>query len=261
MPRKSAAEQWHHRLENSSVPLVKLSADRKPIEFASCCLGDFRGHRVMLSAAHQVLSERARTSEPGDWAILSRHEPGRNFYWFPTEVNYLLRVDCSNLQVDYVDFSYCVLTREVTAFSQRFDDWTGEITWETPKTMHRLNFDAKPRRSVYYGFAGHTKHTEIDHPTSPILSYEIVVVDDLKYVETRGDLHVFMLGAKHPGHERFRGCSGAPIISKTGQVVALVCHGEVEGDLIYGVALSAYKTAVAWQVKGASGDGCGEGQT
>jgi hypothetical protein len=155
-------------------------------------------------------------------------------------VKYLLRVDCSNLQAEYVDFSYCVLTDEVTAFSQRFDDWTGEIRWEAPKTIHRLNFDAEPRRSVNYGFAGHTKHTELDHPVSPILSYEVVVVDDLRYVETRGDFH---------------GCSGAPIISKTGKVVALVCGGEVEGDLIYGVALSTYRTAVALQVKGASGDG------
>src|ERR1019366_2492766 len=143
--------------------------------------------------------ESARTSEPGRWAILSRHEPGRNFCWFPTEESYLLRVGCSNLPADYVDFSYCVLSDEVTAFSQRFDDWTGEISWEAPKTIHRLDFDAKPRRSVGYGFAGHTKHMELDHPVSPILSYEVVVVDDLSYVETKGDMHVFKLGAKHPG--------------------------------------------------------------
>ena len=202
MQAKSAIEQWHDRLENSSVPLVKLSGDQKPIGFASCCLGN-RGHRVMLSTAHQVLSESARASEGGHWAILSRHEPGRDFCWFPAEVSYLLRVGCSNLQAEYVDFSYCVLTDEVTAFSQRFNDSTGEITWEAPKTIHRLNFDAEPRRSVDYGFAGHTKHTELDHPASPILSYEVVVVDDLSYVETKGDMHIFKLGAKHPGHERF----------------------------------------------------------
>jgi hypothetical protein len=36
----------------------------------------------------------------------------------------------------------------------------------------------------------------------------------------------------------------------------LVCGGELEGDLIYGVALSVYKTAVALQLKDASDDGC-----
>lgn len=199
--------------------------------------------------------KRPETSELGDWAILSRHQPGRDFYLFPTEVKYLCRVDLSNLQIDYVDFSYTVLTPEVRAYSQRFDQWTGQVTWEKPKIIHRLNFDAKPRRGVYYGFAGHTKHAEVDCPDSPILSYEIVVVDDLKYVDTKGDMHSFKLGAKHPGHARFEGCSGAPIISKTGQVVALVCGGRVEDDLIYGVGLSAYKTAVNLEVAGACHDG------
>lgn len=248
MPRKSPTEQWLDRLENSSVPMRKLSRDGNLIGFASCCLGDYMGHRLMLSAAHQVLSEKARQSESGDWAILSKHQQGRGLYWLPTEVKYLCRVDLSNLQIDYVDFSYAVLTSEVIAYSQQFDHWTGKVTREETKTIHRLNFDAKPRRGLYYGFAGHTKHTIIDCPGSPVFSYEVVVVDDLKYVDTKGDMHFFKLGSKHPGHARFEGCSGAPIISKTGQVVALVCGGRIEDDVIYGVRLSAYKAAVNVEV-------------
>src|ERR1041384_7428041 len=86
MRRKSSLEQWHDRLDNSSVPMRKLNRDGKPIGFASCCLGDYRGQRIVLSVAHQALSDKARNSEPGDWAILSRHDSAKgDFYWFPTE--------------------------------------------------------------------------------------------------------------------------------------------------------------------------------
>ena len=250
MARKNATEQWHDRLENSSVPMRKVGAGGKLLGFASCCLGDYRCERLLLSVAHQVLSPKAKQSELGDWAIYSGRQPKKDFYWVPTEMKYLCRVELSTLQVDYVDLAYTVLPKKVGAYSQRFNDYTGEVIWQKPKTVHRLNFDLRPRRGVYYGFAGHTAHTVADHPRSSIFSYEIVVVDDLPYIDTHNDMHIFKLGAKHPGHGRFEGCSGAPIISKNGEVVALVCAGEIEGDLIYGIALSAYKAAVDFEVAG-----------
>jgi hypothetical protein len=70
----------------------------------------------------------------------------------------------------------------------------------------------------------------------------------MQYLETKDDMHIFRLGSKHPGHDRFRGCSGAPIISKNGQVVGLVCGGDSNSDTIYGIALSAYKTFVEMQL-------------
>lgn len=247
--RKSSVEKWHDRLENSSVPLRKINAMGEPVGFASGCLGDYKNQRILLSSAHQALSAQARESEAGDWAILSHWDANKgDFYWFPAEMSYLLSLEYETRRIDYVDFSYAILSPEVTSYSQRWNGFNGELLWQRQKTIHRLNFDAKPRQGIYYGFAGRTKHVEIAHLVSPVLEYELVVVDDLRYVETQGDMHVFKLGAQHPGHNRFQGCSGAPIISKSGEVVALVVSGCVERNLIFGVRLAAYKTAINWAV-------------
>ncbi len=42
----------------------------------------------------------------------------------------------------------------------------------------------------------------------------------------------------HPGHEFFKGCSGAPIIGEDGKVVSLVSGGSLETNEIYGNNLS-----------------------
>ncbi len=41
----------------------------------------------------------------------------------------------------------------------------------------------------------------------------------------------------HPGHEYFRGCSGAPVISSKNELIGLVCHGLPNSDKIYAISL------------------------
>jgi len=49
---------------------------------------------------------------------------------------------------------------------------------------------------------------------------------------------------KHPGHDDFRGCSGAPIIDTKGNVVALVCHGDDASDEIFGISIKDYQLSL-----------------
>lgn len=67
---------------------------------------------------------------------------------------------------------------------------------------------------------------------------------DLEFVGSEDDYYKFKLPVKHPGHEYFRGISGAPIIDTNGNTVALVCHGDESENLIYGIMLKQYKSAL-----------------
>ena len=57
-------------------------------------------------------------------------------------------------------------------------------------------------------------------------------------------MHYFSLKGKHPGHEEFEGCSGAPILDGDGNVVALVCGGNTYSNTIRGISLSRMKIPI-----------------
>lgn len=71
---------------------------------------------------------------------------------------------------------------------------------------------------------------------------------DMTYQGMQDDLYKFKLPKKHPGHEYFRGTSGAPIMDNEGNVVALVCEGDVNEDLIFGVSIKQYKSSLDIEV-------------
>jgi hypothetical protein len=48
----------------------------------------------------------------------------------------------------------------------------------------------------------------------------------VKFVWTENDLHYSAPPFEHPGHDYFKGCSGAPILSESGELVALVIGGD-----------------------------------
>lgn len=61
---------------------------------------------------------------------------------------------------------------------------------------------------------------------------------------TEGVYHYFKLPVDHPGHEAFRGCSGAPIVGDDRRVVALVTGGDIDANEISGITISAFKKAI-----------------
>jgi len=91
-----------------------------------------------------------------------------------------------------------------------------------------------PDINIQYGFVGHTENIIIENfavesAYKPQLNY--------KYKETRNWTHVFEPPFNHPGHEYYRGSSGAPIIDEDNNVVSLLICGDIEKNEIYGVNL------------------------
>jgi hypothetical protein len=59
-----------NQLPLSSVQLNLLNATRIPVEFASGCLIDYHGKRILLTVAHA-------TGNQGNWAVQVRYVPGQ----------------------------------------------------------------------------------------------------------------------------------------------------------------------------------------
>ena len=76
------------------------------------------------------------------------------------------------------------------------------------------------------------------------LAGEISICSGLSFARTEGDYHVFRLPYPHPGHEHLKGCSGAPILSHKGSLVALVCRGDKDANEIWGISVNKYRTAI-----------------
>jgi hypothetical protein len=86
------------------------------------------------------------------------------------------------------------------------------------------------KREFVTALRGHTpfgswKITPQFAPHVKFFYTELSVCFPLTYVSRRDDLLAFRLPIPHPGHDYFRGCSGAPSIDEAGRIIALVCEG------------------------------------
>jgi hypothetical protein len=246
---------WFDQLEHSSVALRILDDEGKLVTSASCCLVEYKRKCFILSVAHPLFSQKQQSTpiHKTAWQIELKFVPGTGTLVYPiNSMEFLCRLNYHNLRIDDVDFCFAQIPSDLVVYSQQFDDATGEILSEIPKTTHKPSFNEVPCVGEIYGFAGQTqlsveKHPLIE-PKFDLWFSIITVVDDLRYIRDQDDYHVFKLGSNHPGHEKFHGCSGAPIINHKGEVVALVCSGDVTQNLIYGVSLKMYRAAIEHEV-------------
>ncbi|MFI3035873.1 hypothetical protein ACH54D_03210, partial [Atlantibacter hermannii] len=112
------------------------------------------------------------------------------------------------------------------------------------------SLENQPYANTKYGFCGLIKPSIDQCGGNNSLVTEPRIYTGLEYLRTEGDYHYFKLPFKHPGHQHFQGCSGAPIIGEDGKLVALVCGGNIDTDELWGISLKAYKFAVDVLVKG-----------
>lgn len=250
-----AGTDWERRLLLSSVPLKRLSENMDVEGWASGCLIDYCGSRLILSVSHATLKSEGWVMEVGyDEAkgIAIAPLPAMHFLGCVATKDLLrfMQQDASIKDLDFVDFCYGVISNETNSIHHQLAE-DGRLLWLAPRTVFKPTLKETPNEIEDYGFSGHTQLEYYPHPTDPqrrILCGNQIVCSELKYVRTEGDMHYFQLGGKHPGHQHFRGCSGAPIIDRHGELVALVAGGDETNDTIRGVSLPRYKTAIDLQV-------------
>jgi hypothetical protein len=225
------------RLYLSSVQLNRLDDMQKPAGFASGCLIDYFGKRVLLTVAHAA-------GKQGNWAMQVKYVPGMGTQNQPLgSMHFLAKASLTDPTLREVDFSYAEIPATVLPYRQEIES-KDVITREAPITVHRTTLEDNPHSASTYGFCGMVLGRHEIHFGDLYVGGEIRVYPGLAYSRTEGDYHVFTLPFKHPGHEHFEGCSGAPVLSESGELVGLVCHGVVEKDEIWAISVSGYRVAL-----------------
>lgn len=237
-------------LEVSSVALATINALNLPESFASGCLMNYHGRRILLTVAHAA-------DEPAPLALSLGWEPSirRMKLWKLGGLSFLVRgqldtrsTALDQMRVTDVDFAYVDVPSHLEPRLEKIDPHTGNITNSRTCTVWSAAAIGDPESRGRYGFAGHTKPRLEEHPliTKDVMlcSTELRVCFPLSFVRRHDDLLAFRLPVDHPGHDYFRGCSGAPIVDADGHVVALVCSGDVASSTIFGISLRHYQVAL-----------------
>ncbi|MEY2508823.1 MAG: hypothetical protein QOH01_3152 [Verrucomicrobiota bacterium] len=237
-------------LETSSVALATINALNLPEILASGCLMNYHGRRLLLTVAHAA-------EEPTPLALSLGWEPSirRMKLWKLGGLNFLVRgqlgtgsTALDQMTVMDVDFAYVEVPSHLEPRLEKIDPHTGNITNSRACTVWSATAIAEPEPRACYGFAGHTKPKWEEHPLITkdvkLCSTELRVCFPLSFVKRHDDLLAFRLPVEHPGHDYFRGCSGAPIVDVDGHVVALVCSGDVASSTIFGISLRHYQAAL-----------------
>lgn len=232
---KSKNQEWLEFVQLSSIPLCKLSDEKLPIGIASGCMVNFLDRRLILSVFHA-------TGMEGNWAIELRYDinKGSELY-YPGAFNFIAEMKLGISEIRKIDFSFTEIPPNIDSYFQELT-LNGQVVSERKRIIFTTSLDSLPSKDEIYAFSGRImpsfiKDTEtlvVEHHTFP----------GLKYEKTENEYHVFKLPVSHPGHARFHGCSGAPIIDTKKDIVALVCGGNIDKNEIYGVSLQRYKSAI-----------------
>lgn len=230
-------EEWISKIILSSIPLRQLNEMRKPIGFASGCLIDYCGKRLVLTVAHA-------TGNNENWGIevKSVTNVGTQVY----QIGAMMFLTVGNLDTDKikdVDFSYATVPSDLQPFYHEINE-KGQVVNQIPREILSIDFDLKPNKGKKYGFFGQSNFSTDNW----YMFSQSKLVLDLKFVGIEDDYYKFKLPMKHLGHDYFRGISGAPIIDSDGNTVALVCHGDYEEDIIYGIAINKYQSGLDIEV-------------
>jgi hypothetical protein len=249
MKRASAAQTVQAKLEVSSVRIAKINKAKLPEGFASGCLIDYHGRRLLLTAAHAA-------DDGPPLALALGWDPAmrRMNLWNLGGLNFLGRAQLEpgksldEMEVTPVDFAYVDVPAGLQPKLEKVDPQTGNILESRACKVWPASAIAEPKVGTRYGFAGHTKPSLEDHSLLAadvkFCCTEHCICFPLSFASQQDDRCAFQLPIEHPGHAFFKGCSGAPIIDEEGHVVALVSAGSIEDSMIYGISLRQYQFAL-----------------
>lgn len=237
------SQAWINWVLITSIPLRQFDAAENPVGMASGCLIDYAGRRFLLSVQHAVKRESV------GWVIDLGYEPGRGTAIYrPHSFKYVAEMIKGSGVIRDVDFCFTEVAPDlVSTYAHRTLQSVSDVR---PRHIFNTDLLGVPDANQIFGFAGEVK-AELHGPSA--VATEMTVYPGLRFVRTEDGFHTFQLPVPHPGHEFFKGCSGAPIVDMNRQVVALVCNGEIDSNAIRGVSVSRFKFAIDFFCKGVSG--------
>ncbi len=229
-------KKWLEFVQSSSIPLRQLGKNDQPVGIGSGCFLDYSGRRFLLSVFHV-------TRHSSRWVIQIGYNPeiGQTEIYFLGQFNYLAEMRRGIPSMDEVDFSFTEVPGDLTS---QFQHWTptGQCLMNRPRTTFSGDDIAEPIEGEIYAFAGDVM-AEFSLGENALIT-EHQTYPGLQFVMTKGHYHYFKLPVEHPGHEHFKGCSGAPIIGTNKKVVGLVCGGSMDENTVWAVNLNKYRQGI-----------------
>ncbi len=228
MSISSETIEWLQWVSLTSIPLYRIDEQGKPVGVASACLVNIAGRKLVLSVSH--------ATGTGRWIAEMRFDPALaktliHYFGAQLTVQHLYK---SNSMHEELDFSFTEVPAGFHSMMQERNS-TGVIVNERPRHEFITALQEVPCVEEVYAFTGRVHPAQLDDLTYWL---QPTVYPGLKYLRTEGDYYVFKLPVDHPGHDAFKGCSGAPIVDRKRQIVALVCSGDIESNTITGIAVS-----------------------
>lgn len=226
-------ENWFKKIVLSSIPLKQIDDQGMPINSASGCIISHCNKKLLLTVQHA-------TGNMGDWVIECKYVPGKGINGY--RVGAMMFLKEGNIITDKwrdIDFAYVIIPDNVHPYYQEVSYIDKKIKAEIPRLINTVNFDIEPDKNHKYGFHGQTRVSRDDEQQYVYAQPTIEL--DMQYVGAEDDMYNFKLNRRHPGHEYYYGCSGAPIVDSDGNIVALVVCGDMKESIIYGISLKKYK--------------------
>lgn len=223
----SEGHEWRQWVLITSIPLLRLGEDEQIVGLAAGAMMDHAGHRFILAVEHAVKRETS------GWAIAVQQDgQGRLEFYRPNGFAYVAEFKRSTASVRCLDL--CLA--EVSADLETWYEYRTHRELFDKRLHHVFRSDemTNPEANQIYGFSGQVRHER--HGTSAVVS-DMVVYPGLKFSHTEDEVHHFRVPVPHPGHEAFKGCSGAPIVDLNQRIVALVVGGDTEENTVKGIAI------------------------
>lgn len=220
-------DEWLHWVLTTSVPLMRLDESGNVIGQASGTLVDFEGGRFVLSVAHAV------PKETRGWAIEIGLDPSKGTEVYHVHA-FVYPAEFTRSTATFRELDLCV-ARISTDVEPRYEYRTPHGLFDKrPRHVFKAEDIANPDAHSIYAFSGRVRSEQ--HGADTFVS-EMTVYPGLKFSQTVAEIHEFGLPVPHPGHEAFRGCSGAPLVSRDRKIVSLVTSGCQEKNVIRGIAV------------------------
>jgi len=213
-------------IKYSTVQLRKLDDSGNPCGFGSGWLLDFKQYRFLLTVFHV-----AEKSSKWCAQIKFNEKVQKIEVLFLNQFCFIGDFGDNKKSIKDVEFSFHPIRSDfIWYFHNR--NWEGKTIELKERPVLNVNDIGEPSKDTYYGFSGDIQTTLIPH----LNAFETTqhIYHGLKYDRFENDMHYFKMPEDHPGHEWFKGCSGAPIVGEDGKVVSMVSGGCIKSNEIYG---------------------------
>lgn len=221
-------EDWLQWMLTTSVPLVHLDGKGDVIGQASSAMLEFQGGRFVISVAHAI------PKDSRGWAIEIGLDPRKgtevyhiNAFVYPGEFRRSERT--------FRELDLCI-ARAAADVEPRYEFRTPRGLFDQrPRHIFSVDDFADPDAGTTYAFSGRVRPER--HGADTFVS-EVHVYPGLKFAGTNAEIHEFRLPVSHPGHDAFRGCSGAPMVSAARKIVGLVTSGCEVDNVVRAISVS-----------------------